>query len=354
MTVRYRTEGFRRHTFQGLNLFLVELFNQFNDVLGVRKGDFETGVSGLPFAVENYVQNARENTAKVEFEGVRVDGQTIEADVRVTNLTGHRLPSGVGFRRLFLEFVVIDDTRGQERVVWASGQTNGVGVLLDGNGRVLPEEFFEEYTDERGKRRQRYHPHHRVITSPAQVQVYEELATDVTGRITTSFIRRAHHLKENRLLPQGWTREGPSDRIPSAFLKATWPGHETDGEPEWADGSGSDVVTYRVTLPDAFDCKRMKLKATLYSQAWAPYYLRDRFMNVPAGPEGDARRRLYYLASHLKTAGTPIEDWKFEVTSAGYPETKAPPAGHGHAAPPDGQVCPDCGEEHSDEGKGCG
>lgn len=49
-TVRFRKEGYRRHTFQGANVYLMELFRQFNDVLGVRLKDYETGVEGIHFA----------------------------------------------------------------------------------------------------------------------------------------------------------------------------------------------------------------------------------------------------------------------------------------------------------------
>ena len=314
ITVKFREEGFRRHTFQGLNIFLAEMFSQFNDVLGVRMGDFETGTNGLPFAIENFVINARRNTADIEITRWEVDGQTLEADVRVVNKTGHRLPSGVGFRRLWIEFLVLDDSRGQERVVWGSGRTNGVGVLVDDEGQVLPTEFFDEIEID-GKMVEQFQPHHTVITEQDQVQIYEELASNAKGKLTTSFIHRAHHVKENRLLPQGWTKDGPSKEIPAAFIHATHPGYEAAKDPAYGDGSGSDTVTYRVTIPDCFDCKKVKIRATLYSQAWAPYYLRDRFKDIPDGPDGEARRRLYYLTSHLKTDGTPIEDWKFEVVT---------------------------------------
>ena len=40
LNVRLRNEGYRRHNFAGLNAFLVELFRQHDDVLGVRKTDF--------------------------------------------------------------------------------------------------------------------------------------------------------------------------------------------------------------------------------------------------------------------------------------------------------------------------
>ena len=309
--VAFRKEGYRRHTFQGLNVFLLEAFRQFGDVLGVRMPDYETGVEGVHFAIDNYVQNARKHTATVEIMNVETSGQTIAADVKVTNLTGHRLPSGVGFRRLWVEFLLIDSTHGHDRIIWASGQTNAAGVLVGGDGRVLPSEFFGELKRD-GRTGQAYQPHHRVITSPEQVQVYEELTCDATGRFTTSFLHRAQDVKDNRLLPRGWSATGPDPAMPAAFVAATHP-HGVGDDPQYADGSGSDIVSYRVTLPECFDCKKLKLKATLYSQAWAPYYLRDRFAEIPEGPEGDARRRLFFLLSHLKTEGTVIDGWRFEV-----------------------------------------
>ncbi len=311
--VAFRKQGFRRHTFQGLNVFLLELFRQFDDVLGVRLPDYETGVEGVHFAIDNYVQNARKNTATVEILNVETAGQTLAADVRVTNLTGHRLPSGVGFRRLWIEFLLIDSTHGRDRVIWASGQTNGAGVLVGADGKVLPSEFFSEVT-RAGRREQAHQPHHRLISSPDQVQIYEELTQDAAGRFTTSFLHRARDVKDNRLLPAGWKAAGPDPSMPAAFVEATHP-HGVGDDPQYADGTGTDIVSYRVTVPECFDCRKLRVKATLYSQAWAPYYLRDRFRDIPAGPEGEARRRLLYLMSHLKTEGTVIDGWRFEVGS---------------------------------------
>jgi hypothetical protein len=319
-TVRYRNEGYRRHTFQGANVFLMELFRQFDDVLGVRAKDYETGVEGVHFAIDNYVHNARTNTATIEILDVETAGQTISADVMVTNRTGHRLPSGVGFRRLWIEFLVIDTTSGHDRIIWASGLANGAGAILGGGGRILPSEFFEP-TGDGDQSVQSYQPHHRLITSPDQVQIYEELTQDATGRFTTSFLHRARDVKDNRLLPMGWSAAGPIPDMPAAFVEATHP-YGVGDDPQYADGKGTDIVSYQVSVPECFDCKRLKIKATLYSQAWAPYYLRDRFQNIPEGPAGDARRRLFFLTSHLKTEGTVIEGWKLMIGSAEADVTK--------------------------------
>ena len=321
ITVPIRDEGFTRHKHQGLNIFMAEVFNQFSDVLGVRLDDYETGAYGDNFAINNFVENARRsakieiNNFKVTSEGATVPDYLVSADVKITNLTGHRFPSGVGFRRAFIEFLIIDNsisvvdnTAKLSKVVWGSGQTNSVGVIVDGNGNILPSEFLTD-----GK----FQKHRETIENPDQVQIYEELTKNAKGEFTTSFTHRDCEVKNNRLLPIGWKKEGPSPgAIPKAFLEATYPGELASKDPHYNDGSGTDVVKYRVKLPAGVNPKYVSVQATLYSQAWAPYYLNQRFSNVPDGSEGASRRRLYYLLSNLNVTGTPIEDWKLELVSA--------------------------------------
>src|SRR5215212_5603548 len=196
--VRFREKDFGRHEFLGMNAFLLEMFKQFNDILGVRKSDYMTGTSdNLENAQANLFEQARKRTADVQ-TNVSIDNRTLTADVDVTNRTGHRLPSGVGFRRAWIELLVLENRDGRERVVWSSGRTNSVGVIVDGEGRPLPSEFL---------RNGAYQEHHTVITNDDQVQIYEELTKDADGKFTTSFIRRDHDLKDNRLLPIGWTKD---------------------------------------------------------------------------------------------------------------------------------------------------
>jgi hypothetical protein len=78
-------------------------------------------------------------------------------------------------------------------------------------------------------------------------------------------------------------------------------------------------VTYEVPL-NGIDPATVSLVATLYYQSIPPYYLKMRFDQAPAYP---ATKRLYYLTSNLKTAGTPIENWKLKIVSAKVPATSA-------------------------------
>jgi hypothetical protein len=75
-------------------------------------------------------------------------------------------------------------------------------------------------------------------------------------------------------------------------------------------GTGSDIMTYIVTLPRA-RVGDGSVVATLYYQAIPPYYLQQRF----ATAQDRDGKRLYYLTSHLNLQGTNIENWKLLVQS---------------------------------------
>jgi hypothetical protein len=285
-----------------MNGFLLQMFNQFNDILGVRKVDYMTGRSdALDRTMQNLVRQAREDTATVAATS-SIDGSQLTAKVTVTNLTGHRMPSGVGFRRLFIELLVVETQDERERVVWSSGRTNGVGVIVDGEGRPLPTEFFEGNAFQR---------HHQVITSDDQVQIYEELTRDADGNLTTSFIRRDEEVKDNRLLPLGWTESGPDKSLNGEFLHATFPKGDAASDPDYKNHQGNDTVTYRIALPQDVNPKNVSVRATLYYQSIPPYYLNQRF----TGGNGPATKRLFFLASNLNLRGTPFEGWKIRVAS---------------------------------------
>jgi hypothetical protein len=314
LNVRLREDGFRRHNFSGLNVFLVEMFNQFDDVLGVRKTDFMTGSKkDLENAVQNFLRTARTETADLRVTATAEGPGLLTARVLVRNKAGHRFPTGVGFRRAFLELLVAEKTEAGERVVWSSGRTNELGVLIGPDGQPLPTESF---APDPATGKKRFQQHHEVIQSPDQVQIYETLLKDGRGRFTTSFVRGCDVVKDNRLLPRGWKKQGPGPALTGRFLEATYPDADTAKDPRYLDGSGSDEVTYRVGLPPGTDPSRIEVRATLYYQAMPPYFLQNLFTTAPDGP---ATRRLHHLISHLNLKGTPIEDWKLKVASAASP-----------------------------------
>lgn len=305
INVRFRNE-YSRHNFRGLNVFMLEMFNQFDDVLGVRKHDYMTGSkSDIPHAINDFLRQAKNDTATISVDSAWASDGSLVADVMIENHAGHRFPSGVGFRRAFIEFLLIDDSKPEgQQVVWSSGMTNAVGVIVDAEGKPLATEFFEN---------DKYQPHHEVIRSSDEVQIYETLLHTVGGEFTTSFVHGCTTIKDNRFLPRGWKKEGPGGGLKGHFLTATYPGPVAAQDARYMDGSGSDSTRYVVQLPEGVQRASVRVQASLYYQAMPPYFLKNIFETSPNGP---ATQRLHYICSNLKLKGTPIEDWKLPVVSA--------------------------------------
>lgn len=300
---------YSRHTLVGVNLFGMRMFRQYYDSIGVRYKDpmavFGNPVPGMELSENMSLDQVTKETADVELASVNVTSTGIDARVRVKNKAGHKLPSGVGFRRAFIEFQVLD---AQGAPLWASGRTNELGVILDGvTNNPLPTEFFNAGTD--GK--QTYQPYYSRINQGNQVQIYEELFKDkvVNGVFTTSFFSLAYEVKDTRLMPQGWRRDGPD-------AGATMP-NGGDNRPvgeTYFNGSGSDELTYSVNL-GGNRSKAATVVVRLYYQSIPPYYLQQRFTTVP---NGTFTKNLWYYASRLNVnePGSPLASWKLKVGEA--------------------------------------
>lgn len=324
-------EGFARHDLVGLNLFLIMMGQQFPDVMGIRTQDPMMGtkaIDPLNYTADQIVHQAANATATVKVTDVTNTDGELEATVTVENLVGHKFPSGVGFRRAFLSFEVLDDLG---HVLWASGRTDGMGRLIDENGSTIAGEvWWESDCSSRIDADARVHqPHFQVITAQDQTQIYQELVStpgdgenpqcglggEPAGQLTTSFLSICTEVKDNRLLPHGYLPE--DQRIDIALAlgankeMAIDAGSTAVGDdPDYADGAGSgtDSLIYRIPA-NALDGTPASVRAELYFQATPPFYLQDRFCTA----QGDDRDRLYFMTGHLNLDGTIAEDWKLLV-----------------------------------------
>jgi len=297
-------QPYARHALLGNNVFALEMFSQFRNQLGLYDQDpyipFDAAqtISGLDTAISESIDQASNRTAIVKVLTAAISGSTLSADVTVTNLAGHGFPSGVGFRRAFVNFQVLD-ANGNE--LWASGDTSPDGVIVDANGQPLATEFFSLF-------QQRFQPHFwkgNPITRPDQVQIYEELVTDPQGLLTTSFLSLDRKVKENRLQPQGWSVNGPD-------AAETGPIGGAANDPDYtaASSSGSNTIAYRIPLTPKLR-RAASIRATLYYQTIPPYYLRQRAQDA-SGVDTD---RLRFFATNLKVSGTPINGWRLQIAS---------------------------------------
>lgn len=269
---------------------MLRIFQQFTELLGFSAVD-PYGYNGSTLALltgaDESLKLAQQETATVQVKSVARTAGNLEALVSITNHAGHKFPSGVNFRRAFLEFAVLD---ANGTVLWASGRTNNLGVIVDEKDTPLDTEFSKV----------KWQPHYETITQQDQVQIYEERNANQHNQLTTSFLDLFFDVKDNRLLPQGWSLTLPN----TDFMQPVG----INDDPRYADGSGSDEITYRVPL-SALGPSATPVRARLYYQSIPPYYLRDRFTIA----NGNETQRLYYLTSHLATQGSPIENWKLLI-----------------------------------------
>jgi hypothetical protein len=292
--------GYRRHTLVGLSIFANRIFQQFPEILGLTTLDPGTPLTFGPasrgavhrlWLTGREMENLADNTVDLAISAEATPSEW-RATVRVKNLAGHKFPSGVGFRRAFLEVLALDSLG---RVVWGSGRTDGAGVIVDAHGRPLPSEFTADWRD--------LQPDYPTIARENQVQVFETRHVNEEGRLTTSFLGLAREVKDNRLLPTGWRLDGP-------WAEVTRP-VELGGKPETPTQPGTRTIVYRIPRSAGAVAS---IRVRLLYQSTPPYYLADRF--AVSGRESD---RLLYLVSYLDLRGSRADYWSLEVARAESP-----------------------------------
>jgi hypothetical protein len=208
-------ESLGRHTFLGGNFFMLRMLNRY-------RGELEVTAPGheLDASAQATIRQLQRDTAEVSLaRASRVDS-TLELDVEVRNLTGHKLPTGYPSRRAWLH-VTVRDAAGMP--VFESGAIDPRGAIVGNDNDADP---------------QRYEPHYEEIRSPDQVQIYESMMADAGGRLTTGLLHGLTFVKDNRLLPRGFDKASAEPDIAVRGTAAS----DTDFTAE------SDRVRYRVNV----------------------------------------------------------------------------------------------------------
>lgn len=178
-----------RHVFIGANFFLQSMLARYRDALSV------TAPSPLLDAASaRTVAYLSSRAATIEV-GTQREGAELHAHVQVTNLGGHKLPTAYPSRRAWLHVRVIDATG---RPVFESGALRPDGSIVGNDNDADP---------------LRFEPHYQQIRSEEQVQIYESILGDASGRVTTGLLGATRYLKDNRLLPAGFDKLTASEDI---------------------------------------------------------------------------------------------------------------------------------------------
>jgi hypothetical protein len=194
--VRIATESefprspFREHLFVGGNAYMLDLLKNSVDELGLT-----ASAEQFEATRQRTVKQLQDQAVELEIDELRLSGGRLSADIRINNLTGHKFPSGFPSRRVWIRFAVEDDN-GQ--TVFESGGVDALGRIIHNSGDEDPKAF---------------EPHYLAIVQPEQVQIYESIMADRSGRITTDLLGAAEYLKDNRIMPAGQDKFGAVESI---------------------------------------------------------------------------------------------------------------------------------------------
>jgi hypothetical protein len=190
VTLGLPRENMGRHTFVGGNFFMLRVLNANRNDLGVAAlpKEFEAAASRT-------IQHLREETAKVTIDQVVLAAGRLQADLTIENLSGHKFPTAYPSRRAWLHFTVKDRNG---RSIFESGAMNPNGSI-QGNDNDANSDQFET--------------HYNEITSPDQVQIYEDILVGANNIPTTGLLTAVRYIKDNRLLPRGFDKRAVEQEI---------------------------------------------------------------------------------------------------------------------------------------------
>jgi hypothetical protein len=229
-----------KHDFVGANIYMLNMLKENAQEVGATANDvhFDSTLAKSERSLKGTVQL----TAKAN-----VVEDTLIVNVSVKNLAGHKFPTGFPSRRAWLRLTVKNSAN---ETVFQSGQWNDSGEIvgLDDN----------------------FEPHHNVITSKNQVQVYQAIMGDVNDDVTYTLLRGAKYLKDNRLPPAGFKSSVETyESIKIAGIAQDDPNfNKMDG----TEGTGSDEITYKIHINANED---FIVLVDMFYQTIAPNFAKD-------------------------------------------------------------------------------
>lgn len=225
-------EPYHQHYFVGGNQWMLNLLKAYPD-------EFAVSAESAQFdqTIARTLDQLQTKTARIQLTAEPQD-QSLNINVRIDVLTGHKFPTSFPSRRAWIH-VIVRDADG--KVLFESGAWRPDGSIL-GNDNDDNETKYE--------------PHYQIITRPDQVQIYEPIIGDPNGQVTTSLLRAQRYLKDNRLLPAGLDR----DTLPSEIAVFG----EASQDPDFQ--AGGDIVHYQISL-DSPPAYPLSIEASLYYQS---------------------------------------------------------------------------------------
>jgi len=222
------------HTFLSENTMMLNMISSLAEELGLDIPDLDDAATDA----QDYLASA----GTIEIQDITQDRNELVVKVRITNNCGHKLPTSIPVRRVFIHFAVYDgepETGGS--LLFSSGDTDSEGGIIGVDDAPSSQE---------------YEPHYDIISHQDEVQIYEGIMGNWEGEKTYTLLRASSFLKDNRILPRGWDDgSAPLEIFPrgEALADINFIG-------------GEDIITYRVQLKDMQAGQELVIEAELKDQ----------------------------------------------------------------------------------------
>lgn len=212
----YRTP-FRKHFFVGGNVYMLNMLKNNISELGLTATS-ENFDSTIVRAEENLTKNAVDLFITSTYEN-----DSLNVFVKIENKTGHKIPSGIPFRRMWIHIKVTDPLN---NIVFESGKWNNFGEIEGMNND--------------------FEPHYNLITNEDQAQIYEGVMVDVDDSVTYTLLRASSYIKDNRIPPKGFLTTHTSYDTIAIIGSATV--DDNFNKENLTEGTGSDIINYRIPV----------------------------------------------------------------------------------------------------------
>lgn len=205
---------FGKHELVGGNVFMLQILKNNIEALGLTasEADFDATISRT-------LTKLQEESISLNLSIHDRTEDSLFVELLLENLAGHKIPTGYPSRQIFVQLVVTNEN---DESVFISGET-------DTNGQIIHEALP-------------YEPHHDIINSPEQTQIYQMVMADVEGNVTTTLLHADHSLKDNRLVPIGFSNSHPSYDTIAIVGEALNDGNFNQNQ------NGVDIVNYHIPI----------------------------------------------------------------------------------------------------------
>ena len=232
---------FGLHELVGANVFILNILKDNADEVGLNASDEE-----MDATISRTLSQLQENSINLNLDITNRDNDSLFVDVRIQNLAGHKVPAGYPSRQVYIELIATNETGD---VIFSSGQMDDDYNLLGEN--------------------EDYEPHHQMINSEEQVQIYQLVMGDVENNVTTTLLYADHQIKDNRLPPTGFNVNHYSyDTIKIAGTAENDPSFNPNNE-------GGDLIKYHIPITQYQG--KIEIQVNIYYQTVNNKWLEDMF-----------------------------------------------------------------------------